>query len=232
MTRRVPLIVVALALLLTAAFWFLLFRPRAEEEAGYRDEAAQLQAQAVQLQGRIATLQDVEANADEYRARLARLAEYIPGDPAQPSALRELQRSADQSGVEIVEMTYADAEAVTGAPATGDAKTALATIPTQVTVEGGYFQVVDLLRRVEVDMGRALKVGTVSMAEAEDGFPQISATWTGEIFAVLPLADLIGEDGAAAPAPAQPAPAEGSEAPTTAPDAEGAAPDGTQEGTS
>lgn len=229
MTRRVPIIVVAIALLLTAAFWFLLYKPRVEEQAGYRDETAQLEDQSAQLQARIASLSEVEDNAGDYRSQLVRLDEYIPEDPAQPEALRELQRIADQSGVEITEMTYADAEVLVGAPETGDDETTLAAIPTQMTVEGGYFQVVDLLRRIEVDMDRAIKVDTVSMAEAEDEFPEIAVTWTGHIFAVLPSDEILGEDGQVIEPeqPTESASESASESPDDGSATEGAAPDDT-----
>lgn len=227
MTRRIPVIVVVVALLLTAAFYFLLYKPLDERQAAYRDETAQFEAQSAQLQAEIATLLEVKDNAEDYRSQLVRLEEYIPEDPAQPEALRELQRIADQSGVEITEMTYADPEVVPGAPDTGDPETVLAAIPTQMVVEGGYFQVVDLLRRVEVDMNRAIMIDTVTMAEAEEEFPEISVTWTGQIFAVLASEDVFGEDGQII----EPEPTEGAtEGATEAPDGEateGAAPDDT-----
>lgn len=196
MTRRAPLIVVACALLLTVAFWYLLYQPRQVEQAGYIDETAQLADQRGQLQAELAMLREVERNADDYRSQFERLTEYIPDTPSQPMALRELQRASDESGVEITETVFGDPEHVEGAPETGGSATTLARIPTQMTVEGGFFQVVDLLRRIEVDLARAIKIDTVTMAEAEDdGFPRLSATWTGQIFAVLPLGDVVGEGG-------------------------------------
>ncbi|HSK90295.1 MAG TPA: type 4a pilus biogenesis protein PilO [Euzebyales bacterium] len=243
MTRRVPVIVVACALLLTAAFWFLLYQPRRVEQARYVDETAQLESQRTQLDAQIAALRDVEANAADHRSRLVRLTEFIPDDPAQPPALRDLQGAADSSGVEITQMVFGDPEAVVGAPETGDTATTLARIPVQMTVEGGYFQAVDLLRRIEVDLARAIKVDTVSIAEAEDEFPRLSVTWSGHIFAVLPAVDVTSPDGQpvvpAQPSGATEAPADGTtptDQQTSAPDAatdapadSGAAPDGTTE---
>jgi len=229
MTRRIPVIVVAVALLLTVAFWFLLYKPRDAEQARYNDEAAQLESQATQLQAQITSLLEVRDNAEDYRSQLVRLAEYIPEGPAQPEALRELQRIADQSGVEIIEMTYADPEIVPDAPETGDPGTTLAAIPTQMVVEGGYFQVVDLLRRVEVDMNRAIKIETVSMDEAEEEFPQIAVTWTGQVFALLDTEDALGADGQVV-TPEQPTEAateSATEAPADDGATEGTAPDGT-----
>lgn len=227
MTQRVPLIVVACAVLLTIAFWYLLYQPQRVEQARYVDESAQLEGQRSQLQAEIAGLRDIEENDEDHRSRLMRLVEFIPEDPAQPSALRELQRASDESGVEIAELTFADPAAVPGAPETGDAETTLARIALQMTVEGGYFQVVDLLRRIEVDMARAVKIDTVAIAESVEEFPRLSVTWTGHVFAVLPIADVTGEDGQPI-APEQPETA--TEAPTdgAAPDqpTDAAAPDG------
>jgi Tfp pilus assembly protein PilO len=236
MTRRAPLIIVASALLLTVAFWYLLYQPRNAEQARYVRQTAELEGERGELQAQIAWLRDVEANAEDYRSQVTRLTEYIPDAPAQPEALGELQRVADESGVTINELTFAEPEAVADAPPTGADDRTLTRIPTLLTVEGGFFQVVDLLRRIEVDLTRALKIDTVTMDEAEDSFPRLTVTLNGHIFAVLPLAEVVTADGQ----PAQPATAsEGaSEAPsegTSAPDqpsegaapASGAAPDGT-----
>jgi Tfp pilus assembly protein PilO len=230
MTRRAPLIVVSCAVLLSVAFWYLLYRPRQAEQAGYNDETAQLESRRSQLQGEVAALREVERNADDYRSQFERLAQYIPGGPGQPAALRELQRASDESGVKITETVFGDPAPVEGAPESGDAETTLAQIPTQMTVEGGYFQVVDLLRRIEVDLARAIKIDTVAMAEAEEkGFPELSATWTGQIFAVLPLGDVLDESGQpATPATPTEAPTGGASSPDqpTASPTGGAAPAG------
>lgn len=237
MTRRAPLIALACALLLAVAFWYLLYRPRSTEQARYHEETAEIEGQRSQLQTRIASLREVEQNAGDYRSRLERLAELIPDHPAQPAALRELQRVSDESGVEITETLFADPEPVVGAPETGDAETILAQIAIQMTAEGGYFQVVDLLRRIEVDLARVIKVDSVAMAEAEDGLPRLAVTWTGQIFAVLPITDVVGEEGLPIPPTSSETPSEGATQGTTSPDqptqgpgaapADGAAPDGT-----
>ena len=98
-----------------------------------------------------------------------------------------------------------DADDVTDEAVTDDAATAtdedvppgyaLARIPAQFTVDGGYFQVVDLLRRIEVDLARAVKVSSVTMAEEEEqSFPDLTVTVSGHIYAVLPVLDAGGEN--------------------------------------
>ncbi len=228
MTRRAPLLAALAAVLLTVAWWYLLYQPKRVEQADVEEQTTQLEAERGQLQSQIAVLREVEQNEEDYRAQLVRLRDYIPDNPGQPEALDALQQAADSSGVEITQLTFADPELVEEAPETNKELTALARIPTQMTVTGGYFQVVDLLRRIEVDLARAVKVDTVTMAEeSEESFPELTVTAAGHIFAVLPIleegadVEVVGPDGTpteassetatgdAAPAPAASEPSAG-----------------------
>lgn len=195
MTRHVPVIAVAAAILLTAAFWFVLYQPLREEQAGYELETAQLETERSDLEAQLVTLREVEENLEDYQSQLVRLNEYVPDAPLQPAVLRELQRAADDSGVEITELVFGDPEAVLDAPETSDPETVMARIPIQMTVSGAYFQVVDLLRRIEVDMARAVKVDTVTMAEDDEfSFPDLTVTWTGGAYSVLPVSKAAGAE--------------------------------------
>ena len=195
MMRRAPLIAIVVAVLLTVAFWYLLYQPRRMEHGRYIEQAAQLDTERSQLQAKIVTLREIKAHEESYRSRLVRLREYIPDRPAQPETLEALQEAADSSGVEIKQMTFGEPELVEDAPETNEELTALGRIPTQMMVTGGYFQIVDLIRRVEVDMARAVKVDTLTVAEeADELFPTLSVTWTGKVFAVLPVLEAAGEE--------------------------------------
>lgn len=206
MTRRAPLLIALAAILLTIAWWYLMYQPRRVEQAAYVDQTAQLQTERQQLQAQIVTLREVEKNQVFYRTQLERLVEYIPNDPGQPEALEALQQAADSSGVELSQMVFSDPDLVGDAPEPNEELTALARIPMQVTVDGGYFQVVDLLRRIEVDLVRAVKVSAVTMAEeAEESFPNLTVTLSGHIYAVLPVLEAAGEDIESVAPDAQPA---------------------------
>lgn len=195
MTRRAPLLAAVAAILLTAAWWYFLYQPKRVEQADLIEQTAQLEDERGQLQSQIAVLREVEENEADYRSMLVRLREYIPDDPGQPEALEALQQAADASGVEIAQMTFEDPELVEEAPEANEELTALARIPMQMTVSGGYFQVVDLLRRIEVDLARAVKVSTVTMAEeTEQSFPDLTVTAAGHIFSVLPVLEAGGEN--------------------------------------
>ncbi len=217
MRSRAPLFGVLVAILLAVAFYFLLYSPKNDELAAVRAETAQLETQRSSLQNELAQLREVEANQVQIRAQLARLEEYIPSGTAQSTAVRQFQLAADASGVEIQTVSFGAPALVPEAPPTGQEGMALATINVSMVVDGGYFQVVDFLRRLEVEVPRAILLASTAIAEGEDGFPELTTTWSGDLFAVVPAASA----AEAAPAP----PAEG-----TQEGAEGAEPtEGTDE---
>jgi Tfp pilus assembly protein PilO len=188
MRARMPLIVGFLvALLVTVAFFFLLWQPRSEEQAELEDEIATLQARQVQLNNEIRQLEEVQANELQIRAALARLEEFIPTGTAQPTVIRQFQLSADAAGVEITSVTFGAPVVVDQAPPTGDPTLGLASIPVTMVTEGGYFQQVDLFRRLEVDVTRAVLVNSVAMSAGGDGFPVLATTWAGRLYALVPV---------------------------------------------
>jgi Tfp pilus assembly protein PilO len=194
MTRRAPILIAIAAVLLTALWWYLLYQPRRVEEAALIEATTQLENERSELQAQILVLNEVRDNEEDYRSQLTRLVEYIPDETGQPDTHNALQRAADESGVEVFQTTFDQTELIEGAPETNDEKTALARIPTLMTITGGYFQVVDLLRRIEVDFTRAVKISSVTMAEeGEEKFPELTVTATGHIFSVLPVLETTGE---------------------------------------
>lgn len=186
MRNRAPLFGVLAALLLGIAFYFLAYQPRNEDLEAVRAETAELESQRSTLTNEIRRLREIESREVEFRAALARLEEYIPTGIAQSSLIHHLQLSADQSGVTVDTVTFGAPEPAEEAPPTGTPETVLGSIPVSVTVEGGYFQMVDFLRRVEVDVPRAVLIETLSVVEGEDKFPQLSTTWNGQLFAIIP----------------------------------------------
>lgn len=201
-----PIIGLLVALVLAVGFWFLLYKPSGAEEQLVREEIATLEGQEASLRVELERLRGVQRREVEIRATLARLAELIPLGVAQPAAIRQLQRAADASGTEIASVTFGlpgvpDAAGGVVAGDTGTEGTVLAQIPVTIVAEGGYFQVVDFLRRLEVEVPRAVLIDGVSIAEAESGFPLLAATLTGRLFAVIATEDLTDASGAPLVAP-------------------------------
>lgn len=211
MSVRIPLIGVGLAVLIGAAYVFLLYLPLSQEQTAVNEETAQLESQRAALAAEVAELERIRANEPALRAAFDRLDDLIPQDIAQPAALETFQSTAEAAGVEIRSLSFSDAvPADPPALASGDQQ--LGVITTTMVLEGGYFETIDFLRRLEVDSPRAVLLETVAIAEGEESFPALSTSWTGRLFALIPALP----DPAAAPTPAPGG--------TTPPPPEGAAP--------
>lgn len=212
MNRTIPLIGLIVAMLLTAVFWFVMYQPQNERQRALEAQVLTLREQEQTLQARVAALQAIRDDEVAIRAALARLEEYIPTSVAQPSALRQLQRIADASGTTLEILRFGDAAPpqATGETTpvdTGEPGKVLAAIPVTIAVDGGYFQIVDFLRRLEVDLPRAVLVQDLALEKSPDGnFPRLRATLTSQLFAIidaeqLPTAQAAAPGGTPAPAP-------------------------------
>lgn len=184
---RVPIAGAVVAVLVIAAYAFGFHRPRSDAIAVAKADVEQLQAQQALLKGEIAVLEQVQDRQTELKAALDRLHQLIPSELAQPSMLTQLQGAAAQAGVELTSVTFG-----TPAPPEGQAPstvpgTVLVQMAVTVAVDGRFAAVTELLRRIETEINRAVLVGTVALTEAEDGFPEITGTWSGQAYALLPV---------------------------------------------
>lgn len=224
MNLRIPLVAVGVALLVGIAFVFLLYQPLTQDEAAVRAETIGLEGQQAGLSAQIAELEQIRSNEPRIRDLLAQLEELIPSEVAQPRALEELQATADTAGVSVRSVSFSDpVPAVPAVPAPNNAQ--LGVITTTMVLEGGYFQAVDFLRRLELEGPRAVLTQSVAVSEGEESFPSLSTTWTGQLFALIP-ADAVAGAAVTVPVPApvpgaspsqavpSPSPADAAPAPT------------------
>lgn len=201
MNRQMTLLVAVGVVLLLVLFYLFAWAPKSEELAEVRDEIDAAVAQQSMLRSQIAELESVRATAPEIEAALATAESLVPREAALPSALRQLQLAADDSGTELVSIAA-------GRPAAVDTVPELARISLTITTSGSYFQLVDFLRRVEDPAITPRVVLFENVAVTVDEYPTLTAALTGSMFAVLP-----------APPPTEPEPAtpEPTEAPTEIP---------------
>lgn len=189
MTARLPLLGVVLALLLSVVYFFLLHQPRSEEQAALEAETLALQGQQGTLQSEIGRLEQIRDDQERIQADLDQLRHLIPDDVQQPLALNTLQRLADAAAVEITTLAFAQPEPLDPVVPVG-VDQQLGSIAMTMTFDGTYFEAVDFVRRVEQESDRAVLVRTLSMAEGEDKYPELVTTVTGEVFTLLPIAEL------------------------------------------
>lgn len=192
MIAKAPYLAIAACVLLAAAFFFLAWQPKDDEQTALEDETAQLEREASSLRNEIAALEEIKANEVQIRATIAKISEYVPESPAQGEVMRQLQDAADAAGVTVESMQFGEPQRVEEAPDTGEPGTVLASIDSSFNLVGEYFQIVDFMRRIEVDVPRAVLIRQLSLSEGgEEGFPTLSGSWSGDLFAVVPTSEAL-----------------------------------------
>jgi Tfp pilus assembly protein PilO len=168
------------AVLLIVVFFVLLFQPARQDLAEVEERIAAEQATQQQLTAEIARLREVRSEAPEVEAQLAAGEAIIPRDPALPSALRQLQLAADESGIVLTAVTTARPT-----PALDESTEGFSQIGINVQLEGGYFQLVDFLRRVEdpTITPRGLLWNQAALTIGE--YPSLSVSLSGSLYAVI-----------------------------------------------
>lgn len=202
MSRQATLLGALAAILVAALWWLFLYSPGQDELARVEDEIAAAENEQVSLQQRVARLEMVRARAPETEAAIATLRSFVPDDPALPPALRQVQAAAEDSGATITAIA-------TARPVVVDEPTGLHAAQVTITVDGSYFQIVDMLRRIEDPeiTSRGIVFSSLTMNTLE--YPTLQATIAGSMYAVLdPVPE--PEEPEAEPAPdASPTPTDG-----------------------
>lgn len=204
MTRRNGIFAGLAAILLIVLFFFFVWQPRSEEIAGLEDERENVLQQQALLRTQIERLQEVRQNAAEAEATVVAAETIVPRDLAIPAALRQLVLAADESGTELVSTTWSRPEQL------ADAQPGLASISFGLQVSGGYYQIVDFLRRVEDPAISPRGFIWSSLSLAEDEYPTLSANISGTVYSLLPTPPAPEPEPTGAPSPG----AEGDEAAT------------------
>ncbi|MBW3659809.1 MAG: type 4a pilus biogenesis protein PilO [Actinobacteria bacterium] len=194
MTRQNAILSVLGVVLVLVLFYFFAFQPKNEEIAVIREEIDTAVAQQATLESRIAALQEVRLRAPEIEAALAAAESIIPRESALPSALRQLQLAADDSGVDLITISPGRPTVVEGAAP----ELALMTI--SVAIEGSYFQLVDFLRRIEDPAITPRGIEWNSGSLAPTVYPRLTVSLSGEMYALLPAAPVPVEE---APVPTE-----------------------------
>ena len=199
--RRAPLLAAGVCVLGAIAFWFLAWQPMSEEREALDDERADLEQEASRLRNEIAALEDLKAQEAQLRYAFERHDDFLPVGLEQPAVVAELQEVADGAGVELEQMQFGDPARVDldgddedGAPDVGEPGHVLASIQVALSLDGRYAELTDLLRRLEVEMDRALLVESLSLGSGSDGFPDLSASLSGQLFALVPTDEAADPD--------------------------------------
>src|SRR5258707_11498485 len=114
-TRRQIAIAAAVAVGLTALFFFFLLSPKLKEVSKTRDDVQTAQAEQATLQTELDHLKDVKKNAPGTMAKLAALSQYLPATPDLPGFIRQIQDAATRAGVDLQSIAPSPPATLTGA---------------------------------------------------------------------------------------------------------------------
>jgi Tfp pilus assembly protein PilO len=182
MTGRTKLILsVAGVVVVLLATFFLAVKPRQEELGRVRDEVATEEDRTQALEAELAHRRQLQENAPELEAQLAKYRELVPEDDQVANFIFQVQEAANQAGVGFIEITPdLPAPPAEGAP--------VAQVKAVIGARGGYFAVQDFFRRL-YGLDRAVRIDEVTMSAEEDTATQetlVELGATARIFFELP----------------------------------------------
>ena len=178
---RVQLVLAGLAaVLLIVLYWLLLWSPQQDELDAVRVDIEAAQQEQDRLSLELEQLRAVRSEAPQVEAELSAARAVVPTDPGLPATLRQLQSAADESGATLLAISPSRPEQIE------DAEQGVSAIGVNVQLVGGYFQVVDFLRRVEDPSitPRGLVWGDLGVSR--DEYPALTVSLSGTMFTHLP----------------------------------------------
>lgn len=223
MTRQDrTVIMVVLCVVLAAAGWFLLIKPKRADVAEVKTQVEQAQVAADDAAAKAAVAQGARAEYTEDYASVVRLGKAVPLQDQIASLVYQLENTAEDTGVDFRAVTVTEGTAA--APSTagssedsaeGSSEPAgtlpgeVTQIPVTLTFDGGYFAMTRFLRQIdrytlirkggdEIDVrGRLLAVNTVKLTPGSKGFPDVQAEVTVTAYSA-PLPSVKDDPAAAA----------------------------------
>jgi type IV pilus assembly protein PilO len=157
MRRGVLAAIIGGAVLLIIAWYFLLFAPTSNDLNDTRDEVSAAESQKQELENAIRRLKELSANQTQQEADLRTLRAAIPPTPDLGEFILQANEIASASGIDWLSVS----------PSPPVASGANSTIALSIQIDGGFFQVLDYLNRME-DMDRLVIVDGVSVSSGAE----------------------------------------------------------------
>ena len=187
MSRR-PLLIGVAAALGVLLFWFIfLWSPQGSKISKAKDRKVAAESEQQELQLRIARLKSLQQQEPQKRAQLENLRVAIPDEPNLAQFILDANTAANVSGIQFMSISPSPPAAATGpagsapaptpSPATPAAGARPAVINLQLSVSGGYFQVVDFVNRLD-GLPRLVVIDSLGLTAGPAG-PQAAASSTG-----------------------------------------------------
>jgi len=182
MTRG-RLIAAGAAVLVLAIVWYLLLlAPKSNQLSTAHKQLADAKDQETQLQSTLRRLQALAQQRPSRQAELERLQAAVPPAPDLAGFILSADKIALDAGV--------DWQSVSPAPPAPGAAGGPSTISMTIQVQGGFFQVLDYLNRIE-DLDRVVVVDTLQLSTSDTdnpASPKLSVNLAARMFTTAPAA--------------------------------------------
>jgi Tfp pilus assembly protein PilO len=181
---RIWLVAGAALVLLVIIWFFALWLPASRELDDANDELDAAEATIQELEQERERLRVATEDAPVIQTQLRTLEAAIPGRPDLADFMLSLSEAEVASGLEIVSVT-------TGEPR--EESPGLTTIPVDLELNGGYFQLLDFINRVtqaqRLYVIDALDIESLA-EEASTTPPDLAVTLVGRVFTTVPADDV------------------------------------------
>jgi len=178
-----------------ALWWVFLYSPRGAELSDAKDEVASAHQERIGLDSTLKRLQQIDVDGPATDARLSSLSEALPMTPDLAGFINGAYEIALDAGIDWISVAPAEPTETPGAPPT---------IHLSIQLEGGFFQVLDYLNRLE-DLGRLVIVDSINITTGATGggegttqttvgtgttgAPDLSVTLTARMFTLSMMSD-------------------------------------------
>jgi Tfp pilus assembly protein PilO len=209
MTARDRLLLkIIVPVVVVSAFWFLALSPKLSDMRTAGDDVASARSELIAATGKLAEQKANRAQLSARQASLAGAARAVPASKATPALLRELQRTAEHSGVSLDAVTPAGSSGP-GASTTTAATPGVDTTSLSLTFTGKYANtqrfltmlgnLVKVSRQRVSATGRLISISSVQLAPGSKG-SGLSATMTASVYALQSATELAAASAATSPA--------------------------------
>lgn len=201
--RRLLLAGVGAGLAVLLLWWVTLWKPRQSSVSAAREQGRAAQQNADDLELRVRRLEDLKSGAATKQAQLESLRIAVPDKPNLAQFILDANELASKAGIDVLTITP-------GPPAGGGPVTAVAgggvgaaaagtpaAVKISLTVNGGYFQVVDFLNELN-DLPRIVVTDSLSVTAGNDP-SRLAVSLTARIFTTPAGAAAVAPSGPSSP---------------------------------
>lgn len=192
--RRNLLIAAGVAVLILVLWFVLLWRPQTDRLESAREREQVAADQNAQLELELARLRSAAERRNELVASQERLRSAIPEDPQLAQFILDANDAATASGVDFLSISPTP-------PSPSETPGVPSVVALSITVDGGYFQVLDYMNRMNT-MERIVVIDTINTSPGGDeGGGRLSVSISARMFTTATDIDVIPVEPEAGPSP-------------------------------